>query len=166
MAQHYVKKISILTQETCTISILQNDSALCIAMHEIPRIMNVNIKVGDQLPLWLTANGRVLLAHTSSEKMCNILKNIDYKKYTECTVSDEQSLIQKLKQTKEHGYCIVNQEYEKSLVSLAVPLKNNHGEVIASIGITGADSRFNDFEISRNLEVMFKIAEEFKNINF
>ncbi|WP_277090498.1 IclR family transcriptional regulator domain-containing protein [Acinetobacter gerneri] len=161
--ENMVKKLSLYTGETCSINVRQAENSVCIQSFLSERLMNIHIQKGDQTPLWLSASGRVFLAQLNSDELNNYLKNIEYKAYSEFTVKDENSLIFKIQQVKNQGYCFLDQEYEKSLVSLAVPLKDQKQNIIASMCIYGADSRFSQNEISKYLEMMLVMAEYFKN---
>ncbi|MGN5533899.1 IclR family transcriptional regulator domain-containing protein [Acinetobacter sp. Lyrl_1] len=163
IAQYYVKQLAIKTEETSYICIKNGFLSTVIACEPVKRKMQVNIQLGDIEPLWSSSSGRIFLAHMPQEDIDRYIKNVDFNHVNEFSVSHPSVLISELKKVKDQGYCFVNQEQEKSLVSLSIPLRNSQGNLIATLNITGADSRFSQVDIIRKLEYMFQVSNEIKN---
>ncbi|WP_180187197.1 IclR family transcriptional regulator C-terminal domain-containing protein [Acinetobacter sp. YH01012] len=163
IAQYYVKLIALKTEETSYISVKNGSLSTVIACEQASRKMQVNVQIGDGEPLLGSASGRVFLSQMQGEDLVKYIKNSDLTYYNEYTILDPDLLYKEVQKIKSQGYCFVNQEQEKSLVSLAVPLRNLQGELIATLSIIGTDSRFHEADIIRKLEYMFQIADEIKN---
>ena len=163
ICQFYVKQLALKTNETSFICVKKEYSSVVISCETVQRKMQVNIQLGDIEPLWCSASGRVFLSSMSREDIDKYIKNLDFACGGELAITHPDSLIKELKKVKDQGYCFVNQEQEKSLVSLSVPLRNFQGELIGTLNISGADSRFSNNEVIRKLEYMFQISNEIKN---
>ena len=57
------------------------------------------------------------------------------------TLTDPAALLAKVQQARRQGWCLVNQELEEGLVSIAAPVVNRAGRTIACINISGQANR-------------------------
>jgi IclR family pca regulon transcriptional regulator len=91
--------------------------------------------VGTRLPAFCTSKGRVLLANLSSEELECILPAVEFTRYTDRTVTSVEKLRQILATAKADGYAIIDQELELGLRSMAVPVRDPAGRVVAAISV-------------------------------
>jgi IclR family pca regulon transcriptional regulator len=85
--------------------------------------------------------GRVLLADLPDDELVKRLKTSRPKALTKHTVTDLDALLARIQQVRRQGWCIVNQELEEGLISLAAPITNRAGRVIAALNISGQANR-------------------------
>lgn len=121
------------TGESSSISILDHDKIIYVARVSKKRIMSINLDIGSQLPAFATSMGRVLLAHLPEEELQDILGDLQLVKYTENTVASKEELVNILKDVREKGWAGVDQQFENGLRSIAVPIVNQNGKVVAAI---------------------------------
>ncbi len=119
--------------ESTSASVLDGTDVVYIARQQTRRIMHVAITVGTRFPAYATSMGRVLLAGLSEEVLREYFAQVKFVPLTPRTTIDEESLRAELAQIREQGWCLVDQELEIGLRSLAVPVRNRAGEVIAAI---------------------------------
>ncbi len=156
-----LKRVSEAVDESCSASVLDGAEVVYIARVQTHRIMAVGLGVGARLPAYATSMGRVLLANVAEDKRERILDQIRMEKFTDRTVTDRDELTRILRQVREDGYCIVDQELEVGLRSLAVPLQDGHGRVRAAMNVSGHATRISvESMIERYLPVMKKTAED------
>ncbi len=77
--------------------------------------------------------GRVLLAELAEKDVRELMKRHPPVRRTERTITDTSRLIDILAKVREQGYALVDQETEIGLRSLAVPLHDAHGKVVAAL---------------------------------
>ena len=63
------------------------------------------------------------------------LRRITFIRYTEHTVTSMEKLRQVLRLVRETGYCIVDQELEIGLRSMAVPITTANDNVVAAVNV-------------------------------
>jgi IclR family pca regulon transcriptional regulator len=97
--------------------------------------MSIDLGVGSRLPAFCTSMGRVLLANLPPDELESCLARIEFKQYTERTVSSVEKLRQILRSISRNGYAIVDQELELGLRSMAVPIQNMSGRVVAALNV-------------------------------
>ncbi len=51
------------------------------------------------------------------------------------------ALLDRIHEAREQGWCLVNQELEEGLISIAAPLTNRAGQTVAALNISGQANR-------------------------
>jgi len=135
MAQPILERVSHILRESCSIATLDRHEVVYIARANVTRIMSIDLGVGSRLPAFCTSMGRILIADLPEEKLDELLASVDFKRYTERTVPNEEKLRQILRAVQRNGYCMVDQELESGLRSLAVPIRDSAGRVVAALNV-------------------------------
>jgi IclR family pca regulon transcriptional regulator len=97
--------------------------------------------VGAHLPAHCTSMGRVLLAALADTELDGFLLHAKLNTFTPYTVTDKNELRGVLDKVRRNGYCLVDQELEIDLRSIAVPIHNAAGRVIAGLNVSAQASR-------------------------
>ena len=134
-AQPVLEHISHLLHESCSIATLDGVDIVYIARANVTRIMSIDLGVGSRLPAFCTSMGRAILANLPPEELESILARVEFKRYTERTITNPAKLTQALRQIRRDGYSIIDQELEHGLRSMAVPIQNPSGKVVAALNI-------------------------------
>ena len=127
--QPFLERLSEETHESSSASLLDGHEIVYIARSAQRRIMSVGLSVGTRLPAFCTSMGRVLLAWRDPEEARARILAGKPRALTPHTITDPERLLEILAQVREQGHCIVDQELELGLISLAMPLFNARGEV-------------------------------------
>jgi IclR family pca regulon transcriptional regulator len=141
LAQPVLDRISHQLGESCSLATLDGDQIIYVARAETRRIISVDLAVGSRLPAYCTSMGRVLLAGLPQDQLLHRLQSLRPEKLTERTVTDPQALLAILDRVREEGFCLVDQELEPGLRSLAVPVLGSAGGVVAAINVSTQVSR-------------------------
>ena len=134
-AQPVLEHISHLLHESCSIATLDGVEIVYIARANVTRIMSIDLGVGSRLPAFCTSMGRAILANLPPEELESVLARVEFKRYTERTITNPAKLTQALRQIRRDGYSIIDQELEHGLRSMAVPIQNPSGKVVAALNI-------------------------------
>ncbi|MFI7410781.1 IclR family transcriptional regulator C-terminal domain-containing protein [Streptomyces sp. NPDC049627] len=95
------------------------------------RVMSVDIAVGTRLPAYATSLGRVLLADLpAGERHLGGLSPL-----TPRTTTDPATLTAVLEDVRTRGYALVDEELEEGLRSVAVPVRDRGGRVVAAVNV-------------------------------
>jgi IclR family pca regulon transcriptional regulator len=132
-AQPILERVSSLLHESCSVAVLDRDDIVYVARSAVTRIMAADLRVGSRLPAFCTSMGRVLLAHLPPNDVSASLQRITISRYTERTVTSPEKLLRILCIVKRNGYALVDQELEVGLRSIAVPVCNPEGRVVAAL---------------------------------
>ncbi len=134
-AQPVLEHLSHILHESCSIALLDGVDIIYVARANVTRIMAIDLGVGTRLPAFCTSIGRVLLANLPPDEMEALLSRIEFTRYTERTLTSVEKLRQVLVSVRREGYALVDQELELGLRSMAVPVQNHLGRVIAAINV-------------------------------
>ncbi len=135
MAQPILENVSRILHESCSIATLDRTHIVYIARANVTRIMSIDLVVGSRLPAFCTSMGRVLMADLPADKLDEFLARVEFKRFTERTVVIAEKLRQLLRLVQRNGYSIVDQELEFGLRSLAVPIRDAAGRVVAALNV-------------------------------
>ncbi|TXL65240.1 IclR family transcriptional regulator domain-containing protein [Zeimonas arvi] len=144
LAQPFLVELVERIHESCSIAVLDGRDIVYVA--RVPtrtRIMSINLGIGSRLPAHATSLGRVLLAALSEPGLDAVLTEASpLPAYTERTVTDPAELARRIAQVRRDGWCILDQELELGLRSIAVPLRGPGGKVVAALNAGLQASRF------------------------
>ncbi|MBP6862140.1 MAG: helix-turn-helix domain-containing protein [Neisseriaceae bacterium] len=163
-AQPYLERVSQQVNESCSLAILENNEILYVGRSPVKRVMSVVLNVGSRLPAYCSSMGRVLLAAQSPETRQQYYQAVKRTALTERTVHTKTELEPLLLQITEQGYAITNQELELGLCSIAVPVHNVFGEVVAAMNISLQAALVSEDQMKHTLlPVLQQAAAELSN---
>jgi IclR family transcriptional regulator, pca regulon regulatory protein len=149
-AQPLLDRVSDVLHESSSIALLEEEEILYVARSSTNRrIMSVDLGIGTRLPAFCTSMGRVLLAHLPPEDLDAYMGNIKLIVYTPRTIPTVDKLRRELDGIRRAGYAIVDQELEIGLRSIAVPVRDQSGTVVAAMNIGTHASRITVAEMEK-----------------
>jgi IclR family transcriptional regulator, pca regulon regulatory protein len=141
LVQPWLDQLTEQIGESCSVSILDGTEIVYLARAAQKRVMSIGLMPGSRLPAHCTSMGRVLLANMPRVKAQAIIEASDVAPRTVHSVTDPVSIMARIDQASTQGYSIVDQEVEIGLYSLAVPLVNQSGRVVAALNTGMAAAR-------------------------
>jgi IclR family pca regulon transcriptional regulator len=141
IAEPYLEALAHAVHESSSLSVLDGHDIVYVARVPTSRIMTVAINVGTRFPAYATSMGRVLLAGLDDDALDEHLAGVELVAFTEHTVTSVDDLRGRLEETRQQGYALVDQELEYGLRSLAAPVRNRHGKVVAAVNVSSHVSR-------------------------
>jgi IclR family transcriptional regulator, pca regulon regulatory protein len=149
-SQPLLDRVSDVLHESSSIALLEGDEILYVARSSTNRrIMSVDLGIGTRLPAFCTSMGRVLLAYMPAAELDDYLARVRMIVYTPRTVSTVEKLKRELEGVRRTGYAIVDQELEIGLRSIAVPVRDQSGTVVAAMNIGTHASRVSVAEMEK-----------------
>ncbi|MBX3653094.1 MAG: helix-turn-helix domain-containing protein [Ramlibacter sp.] len=143
LAEPVMESLVARVKESCSAAVLDATDIVYVLRVPTHKIMSISLGVGSRLPAYCTSMGRVLLADLPEAELVARLEASDRQPLTRNTVTDIDALLARVAQVRRQGWCIVNQELEEGLISLAAPITNRAGRVIAALNISGQANRTN-----------------------
>lgn len=121
--------------QSSSVSILDGAEIVYVARAAQKKVMSVGLMPGSRLPAHCTSMGRVLLAARPMDEVSTLLQAHPPVARTPLTRTTPQEILAELAQVRMQGYAVIDQEVELGLRSLAVPLFDVHGRVIAALNV-------------------------------
>ncbi|MFF5426604.1 MULTISPECIES: IclR family transcriptional regulator C-terminal domain-containing protein [unclassified Streptomyces] len=122
-------------RESASVAVLDGDDIRYVARVAGSRIMRIDIGIGTRLPAYATAMGRVLLGALPAAERAVRLGRITPEALTPHTLTTRDDLEEAVTATAERGHGWVERELEEGLRSLAVPVTDGAGRVVAAVNI-------------------------------
>ncbi|CBG72318.1 putative IclR-family transcriptional regulator [Streptomyces scabiei 87.22] len=139
IAAPHLAELSARVHDSTSLAILTEggDEVQYTARVATSRIMSANITLGTRLPAYATSLGRVMLADLLPQApLPDPLAAL-----TPHTVTDSQELRTVLERVRDAGYALVDGELEEGLRSVAVPVREGGGRVVAAVNVAMHSSR-------------------------
>ncbi len=144
---------------------LEGTEIVYIARASQRRVMSINLMPGSRLPAWCASMGRVLLAALPQDQMLAVLERSDIRALTPHTKVARPDLLAELARVREQGYAVINQELELGLCSIAVPLKDMRGRVVAALNIGAPPPPFRPRTCRKKyLPAMTRMQEDLRSL--
>ena len=135
-AQPYLQRLATEHGETVDLAILDKANVIYLQVVESPQRVKLAAAVGQHLPAFCTASGKAFLAYLPFAQVGKLVAG-DLIRYTDYTHTQLDDLARDLQETRERGFAISEQEYEKDINAVAAPVLNAQQFPIMSLALTG-----------------------------
>jgi IclR family transcriptional regulator, pca regulon regulatory protein len=159
-AQPVLEHISHMLHESCSIATLEDLDIIYVARANVTRIMSIDLGVGSRLPAFCTSMGRVLLANLPPAELESFFERVRLTRHTNRTIVSVEKLRQALRLVLRNGYSLVDQELEVGLRSMAVPIQNAGGKVVAALNVGAHAQRLSIQELQTKFLPQLRAAAQ------
>jgi len=128
------------TKETVSLYIKKQDSRVCIEKIDGLEPLRSSIHIGDILPLVSGAAGKVFLAFLNQKRV--------------------EVTHQVLETIRRQGFSTSHAEYQAGVSSVAAPIFDFNGNIIAALSVSGPSVRFQDKHLDDTIQAAIKAAEK------
>jgi len=136
-----MRQLSEQFHESCSAAILEGTEIVYVARIPARRIMSVTLAVGTRLPAFHTSLGRIQLGFLDDAEFWRRLKSLCIENYTPSTITDLQALFDRVQEDRAQGFSIVDEELERGLRSIAVPILDRGGQAVAALNLSTHSTR-------------------------
>ncbi|OWY16880.1 IclR family transcriptional regulator [Thioclava sp. JM3] len=133
IVQPWLDQLTDRIGQSCSVSILDGTEIVYLARAAQRRVMSIGLMPGSRLPAHCTSMGRVLLAALPPEDARAAVEASDLTPRTAYSLTDPGEILARIDQVRRDGYAVIDQEVEIGLRSIAVPLYDIHGRVVAAL---------------------------------
>lgn len=139
-ARPVARLLATQTQETVNLVVMGRGAALYVDQVVAPGAAAPNYNwVGQHAPLHATSNGKMLLCELPDEELVSVVGELPA--FTGRTVTDLDALRADLALARERGWTVVRDELDIGLTAVAAAVRNVHGEISASLSVSGPTYR-------------------------
>ncbi len=136
-----LERLAAATDEGCFLGVLSGDSTVTIGEQVPANSKLVGSWLGRPYPAYCSDAGQALLWEASDAEVRTLLANANFVRHGPNTPVDVEDFLARLRAARERGYCIVDEEAEPGLYSLAVPVRDFKGDVVAALQVVGPKAR-------------------------
>lgn len=109
--------------------------------------LRIEAQVGTRMPVHATAMGKVLLAGMTPAQQDAFFEQHILQRITDRTITDRATLLQQVDAVGANGYATAESEMVEGVNSIAVPVHDASGRVVAAVNITVHGSEANATEL-------------------
>lgn len=159
-ASRTIAALALKTDASALLGIVDNDEVLYVdSTDTLPRL-TVFASSGRRSPLHATATGKVLLAFGRDPHLIDRLESRGLARWTERTITDPLSLRRELNEVRKNGFGTAFGEHEMNYCSIAVPIRDGSGHLLAALAIAGQSSRIRPDSVHGLLAHLFEARNE------
>src|SRR5215213_3107397 len=161
-ARPVCRRLAAESGETVNLAVLSEGSALYVDQVSGGSGLPSHNWVGQHIPLHATSNGKVLLSGLEPAEVELRLGDrlADLPAYTRRTITSRADLLRELETVRAQGYAVAADELEVGLTALAAPVRSAHGDVIASISLSGQTFRLPETRVRDLVPVVVAAGAE------
>ena len=141
VSRPFLKRLRDKTGLSSHLAIRDGREIVYVARFAGHSALTSNVTVGTRFPVHATVLGRMLICEFSQEQLAALFGDQDLTRYSEHTPRNREELAALLAQDRARGYATSQSFFEHGVSSIAAPVRDQSGAIIASINLTTADTR-------------------------
>jgi IclR family transcriptional regulator, acetate operon repressor len=134
-------QLAAASGEASGLSVPDGDLVHYIDQVDTPNPVSVRDWTGSRVPLHAVSSGQVLLAFRPPAALDRYLEQ-PLERFTSRTITDPEALRERLREVRRDGYSWVREEFDEGINSVAAPISDASGEVVAAVHLHGPSYRF------------------------
>jgi len=159
-AEPIMRELSAAFNESCSAAILAGEDVVYVARAPSRAILSVTLHIGTRLPAYCTSMGKVLLSGLDEEQFQAFLEKAALTPNTPKTITHPAALRDAVARVRRDGFAIADEELELGLRSIAVPIRDGTGKIVAALNVSTQTARFSVPEMKREILPKLKNAAE------
>ena len=117
-------------------------------------------QVGYRSPAYCSSMGKCLLACLSGERLADILDQCAFEPFTKNTCHSKRDFRQLLRQVRQQGWAMDNEEYQLGHCCIGAPVFDYRGDAVAAISASGTTSDINKNTIEKIKNEVIRTARQ------
>ena len=142
-AEPILADLSGTTRENALLLVREDLHSICIAMHASPEPLRIFAAVGRLGPLHAGGGPKVLLAFAPKDIRQKVISGA-LETFTDMSISDAAALTATLDRIRAEGHVMSIGELDPNIFSIAAPVRDHTGTVIAALAVNGPTARLTD----------------------
>jgi len=142
IASPTLRELSAKFGQTANLAVLDDLQIIYADRVVAPMALNLQLQVGSRLPAYCTSMGKALLAFLPPDDLANRVARIEFIGRGPNAIHSRRALLQALREVRDRGFAINDEELDFGLRSVAAPIRANSGDVAAAVNLAVHASRF------------------------
>jgi IclR family pca regulon transcriptional regulator len=154
LANDYLQAIVQASGQSSSLAVLDGHDVVYVARVGARRVLRLEAAIGTRYPAFATSLGRVLLSDRSDAELDAYLAGADLTPRTRTTVTDPVILRDRIRQARQDGYALVEDELATGVLALAAPVVDRQDRVVAAINCSALTGDLSQAELMGFLPVL------------
>jgi DNA-binding IclR family transcriptional regulator len=155
-----LEDLSLKTQGTATLRVMENLEIHTIDGVESSDLLKVAYPIGTKMPFSYGSHGPVLSAALPEPVVRQAIRERGLRRETPRTITDPARFLRWLRAVRRQGYAFCDEGVTIGVRSVAVPVRNREGEVVASVGASLPKARFPMERLAEIVRLAKQAAED------
>ncbi len=152
IALPYLRSLRDRFNETVALHLLDGRGRMVVQQVESTHDLRRTYRdIGKVLPLYAGSPGKLLLAYMPQEEIDRVIDESGLRPFTSVTITDPAALRRELAEIRRRGYAWSIGEHSPGIASISCPIRNQEGQVIAAINISGPSVRLTEAKLLESL---------------
>lgn len=165
VAQPYLKRLSGRCGETTNMTVRDESEIVYVARNRTDQILALHLGLGSRLPAYCTSMGKAQLIDLSRSEIRELFGEGPYERKAPNTITTLPALLEELDRVRSMGYAVNDEECTPGLRSVAAPIRDHSGEIVAAINISVPSARASRQEMEKSLAPMvLETASEISSV--
>ncbi|QOZ67417.1 IclR family transcriptional regulator domain-containing protein [Bradyrhizobium arachidis] len=157
----FVEEVVNELNESCTVGVLDWPDVIYVARVQARRVVNATLSVGSRIPAHASSLGHIVLGALDPAALDELLGKAKLAKRSPNTITDPARLKKAIALARQRGWALGDQEFEEGVRSVAVPLFDRNGKIVAAMKVVAPTSRASIEDLQRRfLPVLQRAAEK------
>ncbi len=143
-ARPYMNALVDECGETVNLGVIDDGEVVFISQVESQEVMRMIVRLGSRSPIHASGVGKAMLANMPEQRVTRILQQRGLARYTDHTIDSPATLRDELKQVRQQGYALDDEEHAVGLRCVAAPIFDENGQALAAISLSGPKARIVD----------------------
>ena len=135
IARPHMQALVARTRESTSIAQLDGSDIVYVARVAVPKIVTLAVTIGTRFPAMPTSLGKVLLAALPLAEAERVLEEPSRSGITPPWQPDAAERAAALREVRARGWALTDEQLAPGIRSVAVPLRDGDGKVIAAINV-------------------------------
>jgi DNA-binding IclR family transcriptional regulator len=127
--------------ETCNMTTLDGAEIVYIDRVESAWPLRLHLQAGSRVPIHCTSSGKLFLSQMRASHRKRVLNRAPLKRYTSKTITDVARLESELARIRRSRVATDDEGFLAGLISVAVPVVDRRGEMIAAVAVHAPSAR-------------------------
>jgi len=136
LAQPLLDALAERTRQSASLGKLLDEDVIIIARSTARRSLSTGLGIGARLPGHCSALGRVMLASLPPDEAARRLRCMPCPALTQRTVVDADAVIERVERCRRDGWAESDEELELGVRSIAVPVHEHGGVIVAGLSMS------------------------------
>lgn len=141
LSRPHLEELMRATGEAAGLSVADGYDVLYLDQVESPNPVQVRDWTGERVPMHAVSSGLVMLAAWPEPALRDFLKR-DHPRLTPRTVVDPGAIRARLEDVRRTGFAWTREEFAEGITSVAAPVRDAAGAVVAALHVHGPAYRF------------------------
>ena len=155
----HLETLARKTGHSSSIALLDGSDVLYVSRVAVPKLVGLNASVGTRFPAYVTSLGKILLSALEKADLDRVLSVASLSGITPTSPPTRAELDLELRDARAKGWTLTDQQLAPTVLSIAAPIRDASGSVVAALNVNAHAYETNDKELlSKDLPFLLEAA--------